>query len=296
MQITHTVFIMEKTKDLTFINYITTKRVTTVAGAWVFFFMLSLLPLAFLLFTAFSLFGLNLETMVLLNLPSEFKGVAEAIIKASANVYNGATILFIFTTIFSSSALLNQMSKDGDFMYGIKAEKRRGVFRRFWAILALGVVYAIFLGVAFLFSFGNRIISTIILHKDYRALLFFLGFFVAMLIIYGIIILINNFVSPIKLKFKQVAFGSFVSLTFIVVGTIGFILYLRFINSYNALYGSMAGLLVFLIWAYILMFSLVFGTIVNVYLYNRGKENATSNRNEKNITNKKPLQKLQKGH
>lgn len=287
---------MNKKENVSLFKYITEKRITTVAGAWVFFFMLSVIPLVFLLFTAFSVFGVNLKTQLLLSLPEEFKGFVEIILTASENVYNGATILFIFTSLFSSSALLNQMSKDGDFMFNAKAESKKGVFRRLWAILALGVVYAIFLAIAFLFSFGNRVISTIFLLKDYRALLFFVGFFIAILIIYAIIILLNKFISPIKLTFRQVAFGSFVSLTFIVVGTIGFILYLRFINSYNAVYGSMAGLLVFLIWAYILMLSLVFGTIVNVYLYNRGNNYATVKPNGKSFANKKPLQKLQKGH
>jgi membrane protein len=287
---------MNKKENVSLFKYITEKRITTVAGAWVFFFMLSVIPLVFLLFTAFSVFGVNLKTQLLLSLPEEFKGFVEIILTASENVYNGATILFIFTSLFSSSALLNQMSKDGDFMFNAKAESKKGVFRRLWAILALGVVYAIFLAIAFLFSFGNRVISTIFLLKDYRALLFFVGFFIAILIIYAIIILLNKFISPIKLTFRQVAFGSFVSLTFIVVGTIGFILYLRFINSYNAVYGSMAGLLVFLIWAYILMLSLVFGTIVNVYLYNRGNNYATIKPNGKSFANKKPLQKLQKGH
>ncbi|MBR5192541.1 MAG: YihY/virulence factor BrkB family protein [Clostridia bacterium] len=287
---------MTKKESVSFIKYITEKRITTVAGAWVFFFMLSVIPLVFLLFTAFSVFGVNLKTQLLLGLPEEFKGFAEMVLTASENVYNGATILFIFTALFSSSALLNQMSKDGDFMFNVKAEHKKGVFRRLWAILALGVVYAIFLGIAFVFSFGDKVISTIFLLKDYRVPLFFLGFFFSTIIIYGIIILLNKFISPIKLTFRQVAFGSFVSLTFIVVGTIGFIFYLRFINSYNAVYGSMAGLLVFLIWAYILMLSLVFGTIVNVYLYNRGKNYATIKPNKTNIANKKPLQKLQKGH
>ena len=60
------------------------------------------------------------------------------------------------------------------------------------------------------------------------------------------------------------AIGAMVSLGAIVLGTIGFALYLRFFNSYNAFYGSLAGIIVFLLWAYILMVGLVAGVIVNV--------------------------------
>ena len=78
--------------------------------------------------------------------------------------------------------------------------------------------------------------------------------------------MLNRFISPVKLKFKEVAIGGLCSLSAIVMGTIGFALYLRFFNSYNAFYGSLAGIIVFLLWVYIIMIGLVAGVIINAVI------------------------------
>ena len=93
--------------------------------------------------------------------------------------------------------------------------------------------------------------------------------------------MLNKFICPHKLKFKEMAIGAMVSLGAIVLGTIGFALYLRFFNSYNAFYGSLAGIIVFLLWAYILMVGLVAGVIVNVMLKqkNQHKKILKNNKN-----------------
>ena len=81
-----------------------------------------------------------------------------------------------------------------------------------------------------------------------------------------------KFVSPVKQPTKELFFGSFISLCTIVIGTLGLSLYLRFFNSYNAFYGSLAGILVFLIWAYIVMVGLVVGVIVNKRAFDKAKQ------------------------
>ena len=55
--------------------------------------------------------------------------------------------------------------------------------------------------------------------------------------------------------------GSLVSLFIMVFGTIGFIVYVRFFGTYNAFYGSLAAIVVFLIWTYILMLGICVGPI-----------------------------------
>ena len=95
------------------------------------------------------------------------------------------------------------------------------------------------------------------------------AFFLVIALSFVIILMLNRFISPVKLKFKEIAIGGLCSLTAIVLGTIGFALYLRLFNSYNAFYGSLAGIIVFLLWAYILMFGLVGGAIINAVLKQR---------------------------
>lgn len=250
-------------KVKTVIDLITTKRLTTVAGAWVFFFLTSIIPLAFLLVTAFGVFKVDLSYQLLAYLPEEFRPAGEAIVSTAEKASKSATLIFILTVIFSCSTLLNQMSKDGDFIYGVKAKHKRGVMRRLWAIAAIALLFIIFLLAAFLIAFGNTFFSGVQADNLKRLISILLAFTFIILISYGIILLLNRFVCPIKLKFSQLALGSLCSLFIIVLGTIGFTIYLRFFNSYNAFYGSLAGIVVFLLWAYILMIGLVLGTIIN---------------------------------
>jgi membrane protein len=62
---------------------------------------------------------------------------------------------------------------------------------------------------------------------------------------------------------KNILISSLISLGVIVLGTIGFSIYLRFFSRYANLYGSLAGLVVFLLWVYISMFGLVLAPTFN---------------------------------
>jgi membrane protein len=64
-----------------------------------------------------------------------------------------------------------------------------------------------------------------------------------------------------------------------VLGTIGFTVYLRFFSSYNAFYGSLATVIIFLLWAYILMLALAVGVIINMKSYK--KHSIKINKNQK---------------
>ncbi len=243
------------------------KRLSTVTGAWVYYFLMSVIPLAFLLATAFSVFGINVLREVVSTLPEEFREAGEAIALTAENVSKSATVLFVATAIFSVTRLLNQMSKDGDFIYGVKAVAKRGIFRRLWAVVALASLFALFLLMAFLFAFQNLIVPEITVVSENKIALSILAFTLAIIFCYAVIIVLYKYISPVKQRLKELFLGGLCSLAIIVLGTLGLALYLRFFNSYNAVYGSLTAIVVFLLWAYIVMLGLVTGVIINKCVY-----------------------------
>ncbi len=257
---------MEKTDG--FFVSLKEKRILTVTGCWVFYFLMSLIPLAFLLITAFGLFGVDLSMELAGRLPEEFRDAVEIVVGTASNVSNSVTVFFIITVILSCSTLLGQMSKDGDYIYGTEGRKR-GVFRRLWALLLLSVLFLLFIAFALCFSFRNTLLTRFV--GDNRRLLTVISFAVIILFGYSIIMLLNGFISPIKLKAFALMFGSFISLCIMVLGTILLILYIRFFSSFNAFYGSLAGIVVFFLWAFILMLALSFGSFVCMRLTYRRK-------------------------
>ena len=90
------------------IGYLNDKRLTTVAGAWVFFFLTSVVPLVFLLITAFGVFGVDITLDLVSRLPEEFRATGEAIATTAQNATKEITIFFITSVILSCTTLLNQ--------------------------------------------------------------------------------------------------------------------------------------------------------------------------------------------
>lgn len=264
---------MRKNSVKGIINLFSEKRLSTVAGAWVFYFLTSVIPLVFLVITAFGVFGVDIAGDLVSRLPEEFRSAGESIVSTASAASKGATLLFIVTAAYSCVRLLNQMSKDGDHIYLAKSSVKRGIMRKVWALFALGALFVVFLGAAVIVAFGNQIFDFSFLVGGVKRLITaVLAAFTVIAFSYLIIVLLNVFISPLKLKFKDVAIGGLFSLFAIVLGTLGFAVYVRVFNSYNAFYGSLAGIVVFLLWAYILMVGMVIGVIINAKIYNYNKQ------------------------
>ncbi len=251
------------------VGVLSDKRLSTVAGAWVYYFLMAVVPLAFLLVTAFGVFGVDLTNDVVSRLPEEFRQSGEIIALTAKRATKGTTVFFLFTVVLSCTTLLKQMSKDGDYLYGVKSQNKRGFLRRIWAFFALCSLFAVFLGAAFLFAFGSMLLNQINLSGKRGVILLLSAFLLLITFAYVVIIMLNKFISPVKLKFREVFLGALISLFIIVLGTIAFTLYLRYFASYNAFYGSLAVIIVFLLWAYILMTALALGVIINTGIYNK---------------------------
>ena len=258
-----------------FLSLLKENRVTTVAGAWVYFFLTSLIPMVFLLVTAFGVFGVEITTDLIARLPEELRIGGEVIIDTAKSYQEGVTLFFIATVVFSSSALLNQMRKDGRAIYGVKQKSKRRFFNRVWAIFGIFILFLIFLLSAFLVAFGEKLFTLLPTSKGKRILVsLIVGLSITMLS-YFVIILLNKYISPVKIPLVSLFSGSILSLSIIYLGTIILGVYLHFFGLNNAFYGSLAGIVVFLLWSYVMMLGLVIGTIFGYYLtYKKSSLNA----------------------
>ena len=241
------------------------KRITTVAGAWVFFFTIALIPLTVLLLLAFNVLGIDAGEKFLPYLPLELKQTFEELLLLATDGLKGLTIFFVISVFVSGSALLNQMSKDGDFIYGVKRSKR-GVFRRIKAMLALLILFVVFLLSAVLLAFSDAFLLRI---KKSALSSIFAKISIPLILVsvcYLIIILLNKFISPVKLDAKSLLLGSLASLVIIIVGTLGFSFYMKFFRAGNALSLGIVSALAFLSWLYILTLGLIIGATIIVTL------------------------------
>ena len=274
---------MKKNFVWSFFDLLNKKRITTVAGAWVYYFLTAFVPLLFLIVTAFSVFGVSLTRDLISRLPEEFRLAGQKVIETAENSSKGATIFFVIAVVFSCTNLLNQMSKDGDFIYEANSKIKRGIFRRVWAVFALALLFILFLGEAFVLAFSSNIKLNALLNPREDIFVTLFVFLFTIILGYAIIYVLNKFISPLKMNFSDLAIGTMFALFIMVVGTIGFTIYLKFFSNYNAFYGSLAGVIIFLIWAYILMFGLSFGAIINMQLYKIRQQKKKTKINKKSI-------------
>ena len=254
-----------------FVLALSNKRVTTVAGAWVFFFLLAFIPLVFLFIFAFSVLGVDVAGGLSASVPQEFLLLGQAFKETADSASSGITVFFIITVVLSCSSLLSQMSKDGDYIYGARSKKKRGLFRRLWAVLALFVFFILLLSFALILFFRNKLFSILPFSPRNNLYSIILGVALSFFGLFITVLLLNKFISPIKLKLKETLLGAIISVVTILLGTLGFLVYLRFFPINNALYGSLSALIVFIIWLYIIMLSLVIGAVANMCALSKKK-------------------------
>jgi membrane protein len=72
-------------------------------------------------------------------------------------------------------------------------------------------------------------------------------------------------------KFRWISVGALVAIVVLAVATLGFVLYVTTFSNYERTYGSMAGVIVFLLWLWIANLALLFGAEFDAEL-ERGRQ------------------------
>ena len=182
------------------------------------------------------------------------------------NSNRNITFFFVITSLYSATKLFYILLKDGELIY---LEKRNSstLWHKMWSFIVLFVILCFVAIVTVIFILNKSIIFILPLGVKLYALMYKIIYnSLAILIVYGIIITVNRFICPIKKSLLEILVGSFVTLIISVMGSIGFVLYLHYFVSYDNLYGSLASIIIFMLWAYILTFGLSLGNVVTKIL------------------------------
>ncbi len=242
------------------------KRYNTLAGTLVFFFIMSIVPLAFWL--SLVLGKLPVDAAFLLNLPvfDSVKNVITFIQNEAQSATAGASIFLMITTLYSSTNFFYQMRKSGEIIYGF-SEKKAGLKVRLGALLLLFYVLFLIVVCILLFALGMYILSkilplSVVRYADY-GLLIGLSFL--------LVLLLNFYVCPYKVPVKNFIVGALITVLAWFLAAIGFSIYLKLSNM-DRLYGALSAVIVFLLWLYVLMLGFVGGVIFNSEQVKKGSD------------------------
>lgn len=248
-------------------NHIGKVKVTTIAGAWVFYFLLAVVPLCILIATALNFFNVKIPLDFINYFPEEFKYALNVIINSAKEVSKASTALYAFTVLFSTTTLITQMSKDGDFIFGKTKNFRFSFIRRLSAILFLIGLVGIIIVAGVVFSLNNSFHIKVTFSKARELIKVVFNVTVLVVLAYLVLILLIRFISPVRLKPTEVLVGGLVSVSIFVLGTLFFLLVVKFFGIYGDYGMVLSIILVFLLWVYILMVGIISGVLVTAKLY-----------------------------
>ena len=236
-------------------KYFSDKRFSTIAGTLVYFLLMSIAP--FTLWLTLVCGNVNIERFLsneLFNAVSPFLKYLKTSAESAAS---GAGIVFLVTTLYSSTNFFYHLRRSGEIIYGSPRVKG-GIRLRFASLL---LIFSVFLVVAVLAAMS--VTGSWLLDK-------FLPLYVSDIITYVVItaaaftaaLILNIFACPYKLKASEAVPGSLLTTALWLIFIVGFNIYTVFATP-EKLYGKIAAIIIFLLWCYIMMSSFVIGIIYN---------------------------------
>lgn len=233
------------------------KKYSTLAGTFVYFLVMSVMPFSVWLTILFGRMNLPVERVLEMPVFASVEGILKFIRNEAALAKKGASAVLLFTSLYSATGFFYHLRRGGELIYGYTRKKSGWRVRisallfSFAVMIASALLLAVFTGGAFLFA---RLFSGWLLFASDYLLLLSLSFF--------LVLMLNAYVCPYKTKFKEIVKGTLFTVAAWAAALAGFAVYLKFGNT-GRLYGAISAAFVFLLWLYVLMVCFVAGVAFN---------------------------------
>ncbi|MCE7792970.1 YihY/virulence factor BrkB family protein [Salipaludibacillus sp. CUR1] len=255
---------------------ISNDNVPLLGAAQAYYYLLSLIPMLILILSILPYLNLDPDQameMISGVMPEELASVFEdQIVSIITEQRGGLLTVGILGTLWSASSAMNAFMKAQNQAYNVE-ENRSFIKARLLSIaLTLGMILA--LAVALLLPiFGNVIINFINeivnLGGGTEILFQVLRWTVSIVVIAAILSALYHFAPNIKLPFKSVLPGALFATVAWLVTSFGFSIYISNFGNYTETYGSLGGVVILMIWFFLIGMILVIGAEINAVLYRR---------------------------
>ncbi len=227
--------------------------------------VVSLVPILFLSMSVFSISNyfdgykdIAMEFLFNQLLPDSYKIVEHYInefIKQTANLTTPSFIFLLFVAIF----LLFEIDTKVNYIWDNK--KKRGLLKRFSSYLLI-----LFLGPFFLIT--SLIVSSYVMAIDFFGLKSILNYLVPFLLS-SIGFIFIYYILPInEISFSSAIKGGIIASLLFELSKSLIVLYIKFFNTYEIMYGTFAALPLLILWIHISWMVLLYGASL-VYYFNK---------------------------
>lgn len=240
-----------------FISGLTKGSLSQRAASLSFHFFLALFPLMLFFFTLIPYVPVDniYEQIILLIdefVPQTSQGAIEKTLEGIfKQKHQGLMSLGFLTSIYVASNGINAMMNSF-------SQTKHNIVKRHWLkqrLISIGFVFGIGLGViiSFLLIMGSKFIINYLASDTFMLwyLLKASKWILLISIVYFMFVMIYYYTPADKKNFKFFSAGATLATVLFILTTFGFNYYIEHFSRYNALYGSIGALIIFLIWVYL---------------------------------------------
>lgn len=254
-------------------NLITRPYMRILPGNLAFSFMMALIPILSIVVSICSLFNYSPVLVDKID-----KIIPRAVLDTIFMYINGNgfnSILLAIIGIWSASGGMNSLIIASNVVFDHRSDN---YFRRRTKSLALVLLTVIIIILTLgILVFGDTVLKLIIAFFDLPNVILeifiYLKWPVSLLVIFTIVKIIYIVAPDINIQGKYVNKGALYTTVLWLLSSACYSFYVANIADYTIKYGSLANIIILLIWLYIMSYILVLGTAINVNEYNKGTSN-----------------------
>ena len=267
------------TKDSNFFSYLVYRigkdDASGLAAQMTYHFVLAMFPMLIFILTLLPVFNIDQSriTDMLSSAPSETSSIIKSVIgDVTKNSSGGLLSVGLILAIWSASNGMTAIMNSFNVAYDVE-DSRNGILLKL-----LSVVFTIVMGFVFLIAMALPTLGSAISHYLFGPLgldsqikwIFTLLRVVLPLIIILLLFIVLYSVAPnIKTKFRSVLPGAIFTSVIWLLGSFAFGWYISNFGNYSKTYGSIAGIIILLIWLYLTSFIIIIGAEINAIIHQR---------------------------
>lgn len=246
------------------------QNISTHAASIAFFFFLSIVPMLMVLSMIIPYTPLteeNLVETVADIIPDKVEPLVESLIAEVYDKSAGSLSIAVIATLWSAAKGVMALMHGLNAVNGVEEKRNyfvvRGIASLYTVVMLVVVILSLFLNV-----FGNQLVN-LALHRIpqlQRLVAFIMNF--RFLVVWVVLTLlfaaIYAYVPDDKLKLKEQIPGATFSAVVWSIFSWGFSIYVDYSNSYG-IYGSLAIIIIILLWMYFCMYIIMVGAYLNRY-------------------------------
>lgn len=244
-----------KDKIAATVKFYSDKKFSTIAGTLVYFLLMSIAPFTLWLTLVFG--NIDAERFLSHEIFDSVSPVLRYMKQSAESAVSGAGIIFLLTSLYSSTNFFYHLRRSGEIIYGSKRVKG-GIKLRIVSLLMMLVTIVLVALTAAISVVGTKLLTLILpeLLSNVISLIFITA------LAFAVALVLNLIACPYKLKISQSITGSLLTTALWLLFLVGFGVYAKYANP-ERLYGKIASLIIFLLWCYVMMSCFVIGMIKN---------------------------------